>query len=151
MSKIRLSEEHGLNPSITTCFYCGKDAGIILPGAGGDMVARKMGYEDGKMPMHCGVVDMNPCSECEEHMQQGIIIIGMANGEDPNKDLNVNRSGHYIVVKDRFFENLKDITDATAVIDKILQQRWTFMELETLEKLGLLAAVQKQSGYEAGE
>ena len=152
MGSIRLSKKHGLNPSITICFYCGKDAGIILPGAKGDVMAKKMGHEDGQMPMHCGVVDMNPCSECEKHMQQGIIIIGIQDGQDPNKDVNVERTGHYMVVKDRVFEGLRDIVSDQAVIDNILKQRWTFMEHAMLKKLGLLDAA-KEIGEtcEAGE
>ena len=106
-------------------------------------MAHEMGYEDGKMPMHCGVVDMTPCSECADYMKQGIIIIGIEDGEDPNKDINVKRTGHFVVVVSELFENLKQVVKDTEVIDRILESRWTFMESEMMSKLGILGELEK--------
>ena len=60
MSKsIKISPKHGLNPSISTCFWCGKDKNeIILAGRIKD---------DAEMPMHA-VFDYEPCVECKDNM-----------------------------------------------------------------------------------
>ena len=131
---IRLSEKHGLNPSITTCFYCGKDAGIILPGLAGEKMAKQMGHSDGQMPMHCGVIDMTPCSECEDFMKKGVILIGVKDGEEGSD--NPYRTGEFFVVKDRFIEDLLENNDKLK--DTVLKQRFVFMPQAVMEMCGLI-------------
>ena len=137
---MRISEEHGVNPSISQCFYCGEDDKIILTGKDGEKMALDMGHEDGQMPMHCGVIDMEPCTKCRDYMKEGIIIIGMKDGEDPNKDINVYRTGQFYVVKDGLFKALKEGApeETVKIIDGILYNRWTFMEESVLKALGLM-------------
>lgn len=62
---IRLSNKHGLNPSINVCFFCGKDKELILNG-------RLKG--DAKAP-HRVVANYIPCPECEEKMKLGVTVI----------------------------------------------------------------------------
>lgn len=62
---IRLSNKHGLNPSINVCFFCGKDKELILNG-------RLEG--DAKAP-HRVVANYTPCPECEEKMKLGVTVI----------------------------------------------------------------------------
>lgn len=62
---IRLSNKHGLNPSINVCFFCGKDKELILNG-------RLKG--DAKAP-HRVVANYTPCPECEEKMKLGVTVI----------------------------------------------------------------------------
>lgn len=66
MSKgIRISEKYGLNPSITTCFWCGKDVGVALFGrTKGDVEAPKR---------IC--LDLEPCDECQKRFAEGVHFI----------------------------------------------------------------------------
>lgn len=62
---IRLSEQHGVNPSVTVCFFCGKDKGIA-------MLGKLKG--DAKAPKRA-IYDYEPCNECAEKMKQGVTVI----------------------------------------------------------------------------
>lgn len=66
MSKsIPLSMKHGVNPTITVCFWCGEDDGVALLGKlPGDAEAPK------RM-----VADFEPCSKCAEKMETGFTIM----------------------------------------------------------------------------
>lgn len=67
---IKISPKYGLNPALTTCFWCGKDTGVALMGRitggkkGGDIEAPRYvfgGYE--------------PCDECKENMALGVTLM----------------------------------------------------------------------------
>lgn len=62
---MRLSEEHGLNPSINVCFFCGKDKELLLFG-------KLKG--DHKAPRRV-VANYTPCEECAKTMAQGVTVI----------------------------------------------------------------------------
>jgi hypothetical protein len=70
MSKgITLSKEHGVNPCIPVCFWCGEDKNEVallgkLPG-------------DKAAPMKA-VLDFEPCEKCKAFMDQGITLIGVS-------------------------------------------------------------------------
>lgn len=72
MSKdgITLSEKHGVNPSLTLCFFCGEAKGIALMGHIGDR--RK--HEDIEAPKEC-VMDYEPCDKCKENMKLGVTLV----------------------------------------------------------------------------
>lgn len=63
--KIQLSDQYGLNPSISVCFFCGQNKGIVALGKLKD---------DAKAPMHA-VYDYEPCSECANKMKRGVAVI----------------------------------------------------------------------------
>jgi hypothetical protein len=59
---IKLHKEHGLNPTIPICVFCGEDKNeIALLGAD---------YK-GEAPMHMAI-DNEPCEECQEKLDGGI-------------------------------------------------------------------------------
>lgn len=61
---IKLSKEHGLNPAMTVCFWCGKETGVAVLGEL---------PKDEKAPKHVfGGYD--PCPECEEKFNRGILV-----------------------------------------------------------------------------
>lgn len=71
---IQLHREHGLNPTIPVCWFCGKDKNeIALLGA-----AHKT-----QAPMHM-VVDRRPCDDCLELMKQGIWCLEVVPGTKGN-------------------------------------------------------------------
>ena len=68
---IKLSREHGVNPTIPICFWCGEEKGeIVLMGHIGDY--RK--GEDFKAPKHM-VIDYEPCDKCKAEWEQGVAIL----------------------------------------------------------------------------
>lgn len=92
---IRLHKDHGLNPTMPTCFYCGESKNeIALLGA----ASKKITGEE-KAPMHGPVIDMEPCDNCKDYMKQGVILIGVVE-EKTHNEKNPYRSGHFMVVKD---------------------------------------------------
>lgn len=64
-NSIRLHPEHGLNPTLPKCWWCGEDTGeIALLGAA---------YK-GAAPTHM-VIDKNPCDKCKAGMAKGITVM----------------------------------------------------------------------------
>lgn len=61
---IRLSEKHGVNPSLMLCPYCGKSTGIALFGK----------LEDDKEAPR-SVVGSDLCDECKKKIQDGFVLI----------------------------------------------------------------------------
>ena len=135
---IKLSEKHGLNPTIMKCFYCGGDAGIMLTGKDGEKMAEKLGRKDGQMPMHVGIVNDEPCSECAEYMKQGIIIIGTKDGHDPNEVGPLEcRSGHFAVVREEPIRRL--LEKDQEMLESVLKDRFMFMEERSMRALGIIS------------
>lgn len=66
MSKnIRLHAKYGLNPTLSICFYCGKETGdIAILGAN----------YDGEAPQHM-CTSLEPCDECKEKFKDAVLVI----------------------------------------------------------------------------
>lgn len=63
---IRVSEKHGVNPSMPVCCYCGGDTGEIA------LLGRLPG--DVEAPRKC-IVSADPCDKCREDWKKGIALI----------------------------------------------------------------------------
>ena len=79
-NSIRLSEKHGVNPTLCQCFFCGETKHIALLGQIGD---RRKG-EDFEAPREC-VMDYEPCDKCQEQMKQGVTLIGVTTTQPSDK------------------------------------------------------------------
>lgn len=76
-NSIRLSPKHGVNPSVTVCFWCGGDIGVALFG--------RMGRDDDEAPRRV-VIDYDPCDKCKADFAQGFTLIetrSVSSTEDP--------------------------------------------------------------------
>lgn len=89
MSKsIRLSEKHGVNPSITICPICGKETGIALLG-------KLKGDKEAPMRMLS-----DPCDDCVSKLGDDKICILAINEQDCCvNNIIINRSSINIPVK----------------------------------------------------
>lgn len=97
-NSIKLSPQHGLNPTIPVCFFCGNEKNeIALLGQIGD---RRKG-EDFEAPRKM-ILDFEPCEECQKKFAEGVLLIevttspeyiGMPIAEDAYP------TGRYVVVK----------------------------------------------------
>ena len=65
---MRLSKQYGLNPTITKCFFCGKNKSVALLGHIGGR------GKDIQAPKEC-ILDYDPCNECRAVMRNGVSLI----------------------------------------------------------------------------
>ncbi len=83
---IRLSEKHGVNPTIPRCYFCNEPKNEII----------LCGYIKGDAEAPKNVVfDKNPCDNCKKLMEQGIMLIAVRDGESGD---NPYRTGQICVV-----------------------------------------------------
>jgi hypothetical protein len=120
---IRISKQHGVNPSLVQCFYCGEDYGVALLGA----------LPGDKPAPHRGVWNYEPCPKCADFMKMGVLCIGVdeSKTDDPK---NPYRDGNFCVVTT---EAIARIVQPPTLVDEILRRRVTFIDGETWMKIGL--------------
>ena len=94
---IKLSEKHGVNPSMSICFFCGGEKNeIVLPGKlKGDKEAPRQ-----------GVWNYEPCESCKKYMKEGVLISVVKDGSDPK---NPHRTGRMLVIKDEDARNIFNV------------------------------------------
>lgn len=67
MSKgIKISEKHGVNPSLVTCFYCGEETGEIA-------LLGKL-PKDAEAPKHI-CTSVAPCEKCAEKYKDYVLMV----------------------------------------------------------------------------
>jgi hypothetical protein len=108
---IPISKKHGLNPSISLCFWCGEECGIALLGRLPD---------DIKAPKHC-LLDYTPCKNCQKIFKQGGLIVecdtkplSSLSGQPPIQD-NLYPTGRFAVLK---LESLKHLVSQLTLSDE---------------------------------
>ena len=69
---IKLSEKHGVNPSMTVCFYCGEATGIALLG-------KLKGNEEAPKYI-CNSIE--PCDKCKEKYKDYVLILEKPSPEE---------------------------------------------------------------------
>ena len=100
---IPLSPEHGVNPTIPVCFWCGKDKNEIA------LLGRIGGKEDREAPSRM-VLDYEPCEDCRRGMARGFTIMEATN--DPNAvtsapiQKGAYPTGRFVVLKDDAAEKI---------------------------------------------
>ena len=114
---LQLSKSHGVNPSVELCFFCGKEKGLVLAG-------RMPG--DAEAPREA-VWTMEPCDECEGHMQLGIILIEVRDGEAGK---NPYRTGNFYVVTEEAFQRIFNMDD-------VLEKRFCWIPESISKAVGL--------------
>lgn len=103
MSKgIRISEKHGVNPSITICPICGKETGIALLG-------KLKGDKEAPMRMLS-----DPCDDCVSKLGNDKIYILAINDQEygtkaiiiERSALNIPVKGYMILMKENEFDKV---------------------------------------------
>lgn len=96
-NSIRLHKEHSLNPTLCTCFYCGKETGeIALLGAS----------YGGEAPMHM-CTSLEPCKECKEKYKDYVLLVeATATQEDAwsPKIAQPQPTGRWLAIKKEFIK-----------------------------------------------
>ena len=131
MSSIILHRKYGVNPTMTTCFYCGKSKDILLVGASVSKFKEAgLAKPDGEMNQNIGVVDMEPCNECKKLMEMGIMFISVRDGESGK---NPHRTGKMSVLKEDAVRRLLN----PPAFERICKSRFAFIEDATWDEAGL--------------
>lgn len=127
MTTIKLHREHGLNPTIPICFWCGKERNeAALLGAA---------YK-GEAPMQM-VLDYKPCDQCAEKMALGIAFMEASDTplkkgqQSINPDNVAYPTGRFIVASENFARRL--LPDP--VLSQVLEQRRALVDTQTFEML----------------
>lgn len=127
MTTIKLHREHGLNPTIPICFWCGEDRNeVALLGAA---------YK-GAAPMQM-VLDYEPCDQCAEKMALGITFMEASDAPLQNGQQSINPdsvaypTGRFVVASEDFTRRLLP----PAVLENVLQHRRALVDKETFEML----------------
>jgi len=124
---MRLSAKYGLNPTLSTCFWCGKETGeVALLGAAYPKEA----------PMHM-VTSYEPCVECQKLMAQGITCIEAnptpASPDQPPLQDRVYPTGTWSVVTKEGFARAFGGAEAKRALAKCK----CFLDSETWDLVGL--------------
>ena len=123
---------------MTQCYFCLGDKDILL-----DRRLRN------SLPRQVGVTDMSPCSECEDYMAQGIILISISD-DTTEEDMkgepimkhgrevgmsppNPYRTGGWCVVREEAVERIF----SGDYLKFALAKRFCFIVDEAWDKLGL--------------
>ena len=101
--KIRLSEKHGVNPSMEICFFCKEAKGIVLFG--------KL-KNDVEAPREV-LINYEPCDKCKEKFKEGVIVVAVTTEQQcknqppitTRNDEELYPTGAYAVVKPKVFNN----------------------------------------------
>lgn len=139
---IRISPEHGVNPSVGLCFYCQKAKEVVLLGAmspakrdqlfGPGLASHNDTPFSAEAPREA-IYNMEPCNECDGYMKQGVIFISVDPTQSNEDHLNPWRSGGWCVVAEdavrRWFTG--------TMLNSVLHRRFAFVEDEVWDQLGL--------------
>lgn len=92
-NSIRLSEKHGVNPTMGVCFWCGQSTNEIA------MLGRLKGDVEAPRQM---VLSLTPCDECEAKFSQGSLVIEVepSNGEVFEIVKGTSPTGRHVVLKE---------------------------------------------------
>ena len=135
---IRLSPQHGVNPALGVCMWCGKEDGTVaLLGQisrdkaravrAGEVAAIRGDRSDAEAPRHVYVTD-EPCDDCKANMARGITLI---EAEGPQSDPTL--TGRWAVVTEDCIHRVFD----EAMADAVIAKGRAMIEPEAYELLGL--------------
>ena len=126
MSGIRLSPKHGVNPSLSLCFFCGGDKNeIILPGQ-----IHTVSERDVRAP-HRAVWNREPCDSCKAHMAAGVIVIEVAESHPTETP---TRVGGFAVLRDEAIRRLVNDPELAA---SIIRKRVCFLPTAVWDMIGI--------------
>jgi len=137
---VRLDEKHGLNPSVTLCFFCQEEVGLVLLGK--LTSATKKSFEEAGI--HCGpdgeaprkiTMDKVPCDKCKQYMEVGIILISCSMEKSKSDMQNPYRTGGWVVVKEEYVKRVFGNSEET--LNAVLGQRVAFIDDADWDAVGL--------------
>lgn len=137
-----LHRKHGLNPTLTNCYFCGEPDRIVLVGSK-TQAFKDVGLaeRDGRMSMNIGVLDMEPCNKCKGYMKDGVILISIRApiGDEMKGPIpNPYRTGGWIVVKREAIARWRDDSpEGDNIWEWVLKHGFGFIEDGAWDKMRL--------------
>ena len=116
------------------CYFCGKINEILL-----DRRLRKT------LHSNMGVMNMRPCNECAEYMEQGIILMSIRDSttaeEMKGPIPNPYRTGGWIVIRQEALERIFQ----GEYLESALKHRFAFITDEAWDRLGFPRGEEKNA------
>ena len=133
---IRVSQKHGVNPTIPICFWCGKEKNEIallgkLPG-------------DAEAPRSTWLIgDYEPCDECRKIFEQGVHLVEAADHpvihEKQPPWHGAYPTGKHFVLKERAIRGIF----APETAEELCRRKVGFLDQETFTNLANLIKGEK--------
>jgi hypothetical protein len=114
---IRLSQKHGVNPTIPLCFFCHEPKNEVV------LAGRLPG--DAEAPQG-KIWDRRPCDQCRKLQAAGVILISVRNGEESD---NPYRTGGWVVVK---ADAVRRFVQPPELAEEIIRKRVAFVPDEAV-------------------
>lgn len=116
-------EANNFEVALIRCFFCGEDKGLIMNRRLTAKAAEEVRECNGK------AVDLEPCNDCKELMEKGVLLIEYREGTEPD----FYRTGVLAVVKDKAIKKVfpKEIADDA------IKRRFCFVSNTIWDKMGL--------------
>ena len=130
---IKLSPNHGLNPTIPVCFWCGKEKNEVA-------LMGKMDKQDSAAPKHL-VVDYEPCDTCKELFSKGIHVIGVtpkpiAQGQFPiMQNPEMFPTGSMFVAPKEWMKSFLEENEHPEMVNDVLEKGVMLMPDEIVSKI----------------
>lgn len=120
---IKLSPEHGLNPTIPMCFWCGGDKEEVA-------LMGKIDKQDSQAPRRV-IINYEPCAKCKEIFEKGIHVMGvvdqpMAPGQFPiieDENVTLYPTGSMIVATAEWTERFLTENDKADMVEHVLSSK----------------------------
>jgi hypothetical protein len=133
---IKLHHEHGLNPTLCMCFWCGQDRGdIALLGAS----------IKGQAPTRA-VIDYQPCDRCEQVHAKGVVFVELVDDPPTPRPPIGTRSGGPMYPTGRWVLAARDSNLVTSLSEgareDALETGFVMCNTEYMDKMLELAAEQ---------
>lgn len=138
MTGIALSKKHGVNPSVTKCFWCGKETGVALFGRiprhraekmfGTDFVKHHERDPEVEAPRSV-VLDMDPCEGCEvwAHSKEVVFFVEAEESGGESRP-----TGRFTCVRE---EAVRRMLDPGELLDDALERRILLMHPEDFKAI----------------
>lgn len=125
MNRIFLHPEHGVNPALDCCFWCGEATGVAL-----------LGRNNGDKAPHKVISSYEPCDACQAKFDSGVVLVEVTphtnkTGLPWDKHGNVP-TGRYMVVTPESMARM--ITDET-LRARVLEHRKGMVPPELFERM----------------
>lgn len=107
------------------CFLCGDPGPIVM----NTKLTKR--HAETVEQMHGKTAPGMYCSECEEHLKDGIAFLSVRDdesGEDPY------RTGRMAIIKE---EKVRQILEGQEILDRILSTRFCYVDDKTWSRIGL--------------
>jgi hypothetical protein len=119
---LRLSEKHGVNPSVEHCFFCGESFSVVLFG-------RMKGDAEAPRSICSGQL----CDRCQKVRDGGGVFLIEVSPEYLDKE-NPRRTGRMCALKKGA---IRELLVPPEFAEDVIRKRWAYVEEGVLDQIGV--------------